>query len=216
MMYFIPGCDVRKNHPIAVRNACMYFNEKNIPEGPCCRKDLSVLKKGDVLITECTQCTLIFGERVPEAKQMTIYEYLLNEPGFAWPDYHGREMVLQDCWRMRDHSAMHAAIRRCLENMNIHAAELEHNREKADFCGVWLNNPAPADCIEKAPKTFAMLEQHRHLLGPLQQKEKMETYVRGLPQKETIVYCNGCEKGLRLGDGQPVHMAELLFNSHME
>lgn len=211
MIYYIPGCDVIRNHPDASNKARSYFRRKNIPEGPCCRKNLDRLKAGDTIIVNCTQCSLIFEERVPDVRILTLYEYLLSEPGFVWPDYHGRKMTLQDCRRMRSHPGVTEAVRKCIGNMNIEIHELEKNREKTDFCGVWLNNPAPADCIEAAPVLFAELQKYRHILSVQEQKEKMEDYVRQLPSGEAIVYCNGCEKGIRLGSGNPVHMIDLLF-----
>ncbi len=211
MMYYIPGCDVVRNHPEASAWARAYFRDKSIPEGPCCRKNLGQIKAGDTIVVNCTQCSLIFEERLPEVRILTLYEYLLNESDFRWPDYHHRVMTLQDCWRMRSHPDVTEAIRKCIGNMNIEIRELEKKRENADFCGVWLNNPAPADCIEAAPVLFADLQKYRHILSAEEQKEKMADYVRQLPSQETIVYCNGCEKGLRLGGGKPVHMIGLLF-----
>jgi hypothetical protein len=141
---------------------------------------------------------------------MSTYEYLLNE-NFAFRNFHDMTMTLQDCWRKRNDPVFRNAVRRCLKEMHVTVRELPHNNEHADFCGVWLNNPAPEDCINAAPGTFRELEKYRVLLSPQEQKEKMETYVRGLPEGKTAVYCNGCEKGIRLGGGDPVHMIEMLF-----
>lgn len=213
MIYYIPGCDVVRNHPEAGKRALEYMKAKGITEGPCCRKDLSVLKDGDTLIINCTQCSLIFAERVPEVKIISLYEYLLNETDYVWKDFHGENMTLQDCWRMRSNPVIHEAIRKCLANMNVNITELPKNREKADFCGVWLNNPAASDCVEVAPVTFAEMEKHRVLLSAEEQKQKMTEYVTKYKTDRTVVYCNGCEKGIRLGGGNPVHMIELLFGN---
>ena len=211
MYWYIPGCDVRKNHPEAIADAISWMEKKGIPEGPCCRKDLSMLKNGDTVIVDCTQCSLLFSERTPGIRIQTLYEFLLNDTEYVWKDYAGNRLVLQDCLRMKNDPVIHSAVRSCLEKMNIRITELEHNRDEADFCGVWLNNPPAEDCVRLAPGTFAELEKQRHILTLQEQKEKMETYVSALPGQPVAVYCNGCEKGIRLGGGTPVHMIELLF-----
>ena len=211
MFWYIPGCDVRRNHPKAIANAAAWMERKGIPEGPCCRKDLSMLRKGDTVIIDCTQCSLLFAERTPDVHIQTLYEFLLNDTDYVWKDHAGQSLVLQDCLRMKNDPVIHSAVRGCLEKMNIQITELEHNREEADFCGVWLNSPAAEDCVQLAPKTFAALEKQRHILTAEEQKKKMETYVSSLPGQSVAVYCNGCEKGIRLGGGTPVHMIELLF-----
>lgn len=213
MIYYIPGCDVLRNHPEAGKCALDYMKKKGISEGPCCRKDLSSLKDGDTLITNCTQCNLIFAERVPKVKIISLYEYLLNESDYEWKDFHGETMTLQDCWRMRHNPSIHDAVRKCLSSMNVTVTELPKNREEADFCGVWLNSPPAPDCVEVAPETFAELEKHRVILTPEEQKRRMTEYVTQLHTERTIVYCNGCEKGIRLGGGNPLHMIEMLFGN---
>ena len=212
MIYYIPGCDVNRNHPEAGHRALAYMEEKGVPEGRCCRKKIDYLKDGDTLVTDCTQCNLIFAERVPSVHIISLYEFVLQDPRFFWKDHHGEAMTLQDCWRTRNDPVIQDAVRECLWHMNISVTELENSHEKADFCGVWLNNPAPEDCVRAAPKTFRMLEEYRTILSPEEQKAKMEAYVREhIHTERTAVYCNGCEKGLRLGGAEPVHMIELLF-----
>ena len=213
MIWYVPGCDVSRNHPEASARAAAYMQAKGIPLGPCCRKDVSFVKDGDTLVINCTQCALIFAERLPNTKLLSMYEYLLGDGDFAWPERQGETMVLQDCLRTRQNKAMQDAVRQCLANMHVNVIEAEHNRQASDFCGVWLNNPAASDCVEAAPETFARLEKQRVLLSKDAQKAKMEAYVAAAPTEKIIVYCNGCEKGIRLGNGKPVHMIELLFGS---
>ena len=77
-------------------------------------------------------------------------------------------------------------------------------------CGVWYNNPPATDCVELAPVTFAMPEELRELLSPEAQKEKMEVWVKQYTTEKIAVYCSGCEKGLRPGGAEPVHLIELI------
>ena len=213
MIYYIPGCDFRRRHREASDAAIRYMNTKGIPLGACCRKDIDYLKPGDTLVINCTQCRLIFSERVPDVNIVSLYEYVLSDPSFPWPDRHGERLALQDCFRERNDPVLHDAVRRCLANMNVRITELPENRSDVSFCGVWLNNPPAEDCVQCAPQTFARLEQYRHLLSAEEQKAKMEAYVTSLPEEKTAVYCNGCEKGILLGGGHPVHMVQLLFEN---
>ena len=43
-----------------------------------------------------------------------------------------------------------------------------------------------------------------------EQKAKMEAYAKNWPTQEVVIYCNGCERGVRLTDKTPRHMVELL------
>ena len=210
MLRYLPGCDVTALHPQAIAVIQKYMSEKGFSNLQCCRKDISSLQDGDILIMNCTQCQMIMAERAPEVRRLSLYEYLLTEPDWKWPDYQGVTMPLQDCWRMRDNPALHKAVRECLERMHIRVIEMEDNKEKSTFCGVWMNNPAVEECVHAAPETFARLESYRCLLSEDAQRLKMQEYVKRFENNEVIVYCNGCEKGIRLGGKKPVHLLDLI------
>lgn len=209
MYYYIPGCDVRRNHPAAISKLEKYMNSKGIHTAECCRKDLSFLREEDVIIENCTLCELMLAERTDTESFISLYEYLLKDD-FAWPDYQGITLTLQDCFRTRNNASIQEAVRRCLKLMNINVIETAENRSETEFCGVWLNNPPAHDCVQLAPKTFDELDHYRHLLTSGEQKEKMEKWVRQYETEKVAVYCNGCERGIRLGGGNPVHMVELI------
>ena len=209
MIYYVPGCDFNRNHPEEGRKIKEFILSRNVKLGQCCRKEIDYLKKGDTLITNCTLCDMMFAERCPDMHVISTYEYLLNE-SFHWPDYHGEMITLQDCWRARNNPSIQEAVRKCLANMNIRIVEMEENRQNSMYCGVWLNNPAAEDCVMLAPKTFKDLDTYRKLLSAQKQKDKMETWVQQYTTERIAVYCNGCEKGIRLGGGSPVHLIELL------
>jgi hypothetical protein len=209
MKYYLPGCDVRRNHPEASAKMVKFIKSKGIEIAQCCRKDLSFLKEGDSIIENCTLCELMLKERVPSIPFQSLYEYLLTTD-FEWPDHHGEEMVIQDCFRVRDNPALHNAVREALKRMNVQIIEAENNREKSEYCGVWLNNPPAADCVELAPDTFTELEKYRNILTEQEQEEKMTEHVKQYHGKPAAVYCNGCEKGIKLGKGNPIHIIELV------
>lgn len=209
MKYYIPGCDVRRRHPDEVHKMEMWMNSHGIETAACCRKDLSFLKDGDMIIENCTLCELMLKERVPHIPFMSLYEFL-DGIDFEWPDYHGMAVTLQDCRRVQENKALHEAVRNIMRKMNIQIIEMEENREKSQYCGVWYNNPPATDCVQLAPVTFAKLEEQRELLSPEAQKEKMEARVKLYTTEKVAVYCNGCEKGLLIGGIRPVHLIELI------
>ena len=94
--------------------------------------------------------------------------------------------------------------------MNIQYLEMPENRGNSCFCGVWLNNPPAPDLSAVTPFLYETLESHRHILPPEKQKALMEEWVKQYATEETVTYCNGCERGIRLGGGHPLAMIELL------
>jgi hypothetical protein len=214
MDYAIVGCDYAARHPeVGARIRAYYEVREDICLLPCCRKDLSVLQPGDTVTVGCTLCDLMLAERVPFVKLHSIYRLLLEDEGFAWPDHSGREVTLQDCWRVRHDTLLQDDVRSCLARMNVRWHELPEHREGTTFCGTWLNNPPAPDCVELAPRTFARLEGMRELLSPDEQEARMRSWCEQYPTDEVTVYCNGCERGVALGGRRPVQVLELLFPS---
>lgn len=187
-----------------------YMKEQGAKIAPCCKFDVGYLNDGDIVVQNCTQCDFILKERCPQIVVTSLYEFVLRDPKFCWGDLNGKRITVQDCFRTRDDAGLQEAVRRCLRNMNAEVIEAEENHEETGYCGIWLNNPAAPDCAAVAPKTFERLEEYRVLLSPEDQKSKMENWVTQYTTEKVAVYCNGCEKGLRLGGLDPYHMIELL------
>jgi hypothetical protein len=212
MNYAIVGCDYAARHPeVGVCIRSYYEARHDTHLLPCCRKDLSVLQSGDTVTAGCTLCDLMLAERVPHVRRRSIYRLLLEDEGFAWPDYAGREMALQDCWRMRHDARLQDDVRACLTRMNVRWHELSERREGTTFCGTWLNNPPVPDCVELAPRTFSRLEEVREMLSPKEQEARMRSWCERYPTDEVAVYCNGCERGVALGGQRPVQVLEPLL-----
>ena len=119
-------------------------------------------------------------------------------------------ITVQDCWRTRNNRPLQDAVRECLRQMHFTVREVAENYENTRFCGVWLNNPAAPDLSAVTPELTAYLDQYRIILTPAEQQERMKEWVSQYDTDYTAVYCNGCERGIRLGGGHPVHMIELL------
>ena len=210
MLYYLPGCTTNRNHKQAGRKLLNYMRSQGAKIAKCCKLDVDYYRDGDVVVQTCTQCGLILRERRPNLRVVSIYEFLVGHPGFPFPDFRGKQFTLQDCFRTRQDVPLQDAVRQGLRKMNVDLVEAKENRSDTKFCGVWLNNPADKQCASLAPKTFGALEPYRKLLPPEEQKAAMTEWVKQYATEEVVVYCNGCENGLRLGGGKPVHLIELL------
>ena len=211
MLHYLPGCDVKKNHPQALLAIEKYMQEKGAIIDQCCRNKDKFLEDNDIIVHNCTLCHLVLEETYPHTQIMSLYEYILKDEHFPWVDHHGESITIQDCWRTRKNSALQTAIRPCLKKMNYTIVEMEENYDKTKYCGVWLNNPPAKDCVEIAPKTFHdIIENHLHLLSQEEQVRQMQQWCQHYTTQQIAVYCNGCEKGIKLGGKQPIHMVELL------
>ncbi len=211
MLHYLPGCDVRTNHSQAVEKMERYMEAQGAHVERCCRTKEKFLVPGDTIVNNCTMCDLILRETHPDNEGHSLYEFVLQDEKFPWNDHSGKKIIVQDCWRTRENLALQKAIRECLARMNYTVIEMENNFDKADFCGVWRNNTPAKICIEVAPKTFsAIIENHIRIMPVEKQVEMMKEQVSRYGNEDVLVYCNGCEKGLKLGGGNPIHMIELL------
>ena len=210
MLYYLPGCGTNRNHTAAGRKLVDYMRARGAKLSKCCKLDVGYYRDGDAVVQNCTQCSFMLKERCPQVTVTSLYEFVLSDPDFRWADFGGKRMTLQDCFRMRDDAPFHEAVRQCLKKMNVDVVELEENRADAKFCGVWLHEPADPRCAAVAPKSFKALEAHRKLWSEEEKKAAMRDRVRRCTTDEVVVYCNGCERGLRIGEGRPVHLLELL------
>ncbi|MCR4724424.1 MAG: hypothetical protein K5772_03190 [Clostridia bacterium] len=210
MLYYLPGCDLNRNHPEAGKKMQEYMKMRGAAIAPCCKFDLSSIEKGAVLVQNCTQCDLVLHERRPDLTILSTYEFVLNDAAFPWADFGGKSVTIQDCFRTRENASLQHAVRECLRRSNVRFTEAPNNHRETTYCGVWLNNPADPVVAAVAPRTFEELAVYRHVLTPQEQKESMEAQVKSYETQTVAVYCNGCEKGLRLGGGDPLHLIEVL------
>lgn len=211
MLHYLPGCDVRKNHPEAIDKLQHYMENQGIIIDRCCRVKDKFLKATDTIIHNCTLCQLILNETYPDNECLSLYEFILEDPDFPWINHQEDRITIQDCWRTRNNLALQLAVRECLKRMNYTIIEMEENYSKTTYCGVWLNNPMANDCVELAPKTFSKITKNDlNLLSLEDQNKRMKQWVQQYTTKQILVYCNGCEKGIKLGDKHPTHLIELL------
>lgn len=210
MIHYLPGCDVRKNHPQAIEKLTNYMKNQGALIDTCCRNKEDFLKENDVLVQNCTLCQLLIQEKYPQVTCLSTYEYILQDTHFPWPNHQGEMIAIQDCLRTKENRTFQEAIRKCLLKMNYTIIELEDAYEKTNFDGIWIYNEPAVICKEIAPKTMKRLkENYFQFLSPELQEQKMKEWVKHYTS-DVLVYCNGCEKGLKMGGIQPIHIVELL------
>lgn len=155
----------------------------------------------------------VFTAKYPQLSKK-IQDYVASSSDFSFPDYSGLLVTIQDCWRMRDRSATHDAVRSILSKMNIEYVEIPMNREKADFCGTFLYRPQ----VERNPK-LAPKHYKEHIDGlflPHTEEEQirlMQEYCKQYETDMVVCYCHYCLEGLLAGGVNGKHIAELLFET---
>ena len=153
--YFFPGCKNSQKNPAGMDALKKYLAERFgvVPCG-CCSVDHALPKSGDTALYQCPTCGLILVESSSAGNVRSVYELLLEDDRFPWPDLGGEEMTVQDCWRSRKNRGFLDAVRACLKMINVRAVELENNYERADFCGPALYRGPNERYPRLAPKSL--------------------------------------------------------------
>lgn len=173
-----------------------------------------VFSGDDAIWSLCPNCMNITEEWRKLEQVHSLWEWIDADENFRFPDHTGMRVTVQDCWRMRDRSATHDAVRSLLSKMNIEYAEIPLNREKADFCGTSLYRPQVARNPELAPIHYG--EQAKGLFGEHTEEEQiqiMKEYCKQYQTDTVVCYCHYCLVGLLAGGVNGIHMAELVFGT---
>lgn len=211
MLHYLPGCDVRKNHPQAIDKLEKYMLQKGAVIDKCCRTKKKLLEENDIMVTNCTMCYLVMEETHYQNRNISLYEYILKDKDFTWVDHHGEIITLQDCWRTRNNKNLQDAIRNCLKKMNFKIVETTPNRQNTQYDGIWKNNKIDDILLDVAPQTFQHILLHDIQLVSLERQEKMmKEWGKQYQTDKVAVYCNACEKGLKMGGIEPIHLVELI------
>ena len=214
MFVYFPSCKFTRACPETSKVIQRALRERyGMETDGCCRPGHKALAPGDTAVTVCHTCAAIIRENVPEAAQQNLVEFLAEEPDFPFPDLHGEEIALQDCWRVREQPALHRAARTVLEKMNARVVELPENRESASFCGTFRYSPLLPGNLDLAPRYFQRVQAQLELLPAEEQQRRLEEYCAALPANRTACYCNSCLTGLRQGGTRSVHLLELAFGT---
>lgn len=212
MTYYFPGCKYTAHSPAQSKALQEYLARRHgVETVGCCSLDHKVPQPGDRALFVCPTCAAILEESaLPGVEVTSIYEYLLEDPSFPWPDYGGERLTIQDCWRTFDHRAMQEAIRAILSRMNIDAVELPNSFERADFCGA-TRFQVPSPRYEKlCPRRLVEHGDFRPL-PPEEQRRLMEENGKNYTTHRVICYCTGCMTGVEMGGHTPLHLMDLIM-----
>jgi hypothetical protein len=160
----------------------------------------------------CHNCNNIIGEMYPETEVYSLWELIDADRDFVFPDLHGMQAVIQDCWRSKDRIGEQKAVRSILDKMNVRWTEAPHNYGESDFCGTSLYRPQPPRNPKLAPKHY--VEGAAGLFVPHTEEEQraiMEEYCSHYAYNTVICYCHYCLEGLLAGGKDGRHIAGLLF-----
>ena len=167
---------------------------------------------GSTLVSICHNCSAIFEEYRHEYRRLSLWELIIQDESFQFPDYHHEKMTVQDCWRSRENRQEQEAVRLLMKKMNIEIVELEQNYEQTEFCGISLYQPQPPRNPIRAPKRFK--DRAQGLFKPHTDEEKkniMQLYCNQFNTNKAVAYCHYCIDGLNIGGVEGIHLARLLF-----
>ena len=211
---FFPSCKVKVAYPEASQKMAEYVvNRCGMTITGCCRGSLQLLTEEDTAVCICNTCSAFCDESASAKKVISIWEIILADRQFPFPDYKGEEMTLQDCWRTYDKRPIQNAVRDLMQKMNIRVIELPDNYEKTRFCGISVLQPRPVYFDDFAPKRFRKVAPD-DLFQPYTDEERlkrMRVHSSGITTEKVACYCTACADGINLTDKKSVHMMELLF-----
>lgn len=210
---FLPSCKVKAKYRDASKKLQKYLETKeSVSTVGCCKVFCNKLTKEDTAVVICNNCAAIMEESSSAQKIEFVWEIIVNDPEFQFPDYHGERMTIQDCWRAYDKRSVQDAIRSILHKMNIDVIELEDNYEQTKFCGADLLEPCTD--IEKkfAPKRY--VENGADMYHPIPKEEEdiwLRNYCEQIETEKVVCYCMACLDGIQRGGKTAVHLLELIF-----
>ena len=212
MEVFYPSCNFARISPQAAKRMRQQMKAQMEVAG-CCLRDPRVLEEGDVGLYLCQSCR----EHVHGGSTESLWPWLLRQGDFEWPSYEGLSVVIQDCWRDREHPEVHEAVREALDRLGVAWAEPEDARERATFCGTRHVEPRTErqrELMADHPDPYVrkMPEEVQAELMAERVRELEAAAPDGAPFL-ALTYCNACTLGLKLGGAPVVHLGELVMGT---
>jgi len=167
---------------------------------------------GDTVYSICHNCSNIIEETNPGVNVKSLWELILSDKSFPYPDHSGMSAVIQDCWRSKERSDEQNAVRELLGKMNIAFLETSPNLQDTDFCGTSLYRAQPSRNPAIAPRHYRDNIDGKFIPHTEEeQKAIMQSYCSRFEGKTAVCYCHYCLEGLLVGDADAKHIAQLLF-----
>ena len=214
---FFPSCKTKLYYPEACEKLLAYMTTVNPVDQviDCCLNERAFLTSEDTAVVICNTCTAFIDESSNVGQTISVWEVIDADPDFAFPDYQGQEITIQDCWRVAGKHEVHDAIRSLLKKMNITAVELPENRDDCMFCGVTLHEPLGEYFLKSAPARFSKGVEDGLFVACSEEEcaNIMKEYVDKIQTSAVVSYCIGCDqRGLALTGIDSRSMMELIFN----
>lgn len=208
MKYFV-SCKINAAFPKQDAKLMAYLQDHgNIGSVGCCREKEQLALHESALVI-CHTCASILEESGHAGNISYVWEYIDKDSDFIFPDYHGEEITLQDCFMAKERTSAQEAVRSLLRKMNFKVVELQHNRQQTDFCGLRTQETLKAN-QELAPKHFC----EPGAITPLEaeaRKAYLTEYVKQYKTERVVTYCGACRMAMKQGGANVVHLLELLF-----
>lgn len=174
--------------------------------------DCAGFQAGDTVYSLCHNCSAILEETRPEVNVRSLWELILSDKSFSYPDFQKQSIFVQDCWRSKDRAAEQEAVRGLLKKMNLQVREMPQNHGETDFCGISLYRPAPVRNLKLAPNRFVKNAVGKfYVYTPEEQTKIMTEYCQPFQGKKIVDYCHYCQEGLELGGADAIHLGAVLF-----
>ena len=211
---YFPSCKFKAGYPGTSRKLAEYLDTRyGMAITGCCRENLQHLKEEDTAVCICNTCSAFCDESSNAREVVSIWEFLVKDMEFPFPDYGGEKIALQDCWRAYDKRVRQDSVRELMRKMNVRVVELPENYEKTRFCGTSVLQAPPAYYGDFAPKRFDKdaPDDFFRTYAEEDRVERMRSHFAAVATGRVACTCMACAEGIRLGGKKPVHVMELLF-----
>ncbi len=187
-----PGCALYlyKPHLITKLHYFLYKNYDVSEQLITCCRHTPDLPEDVTVINICPGCDKRYRENYDKPRTVSLWELLMNDDDFHFPDYHSKEMTIIDACPTRDQDRIHNAVRTVLERMNISVIEPSRTKRRSTCCGDTFYGKRSIDEVER------------------QMKMKAES----MPIDDIIVYCVSCCKSMFTGGKRPKYLIDLIFS----
>ena len=156
-IYFNPGCALSIYKPGMEQRIFDFLNrhfQETVMHKICCRHEPR-LEKGYLIINVCAGCDRRLSSLYEGISTISVWEIIDGLDSFAYPDYRGIQMSVQDACPVREKPQVHQAVRSLLKKMNIKIVETRLNGTHSVCCGDDLYPNLPVVKIHRHMKKRA-------------------------------------------------------------
>ena len=95
MYVYFPSCNFRRIFPETAAKVETWLNTReDLRIAGCCHVTGCTLRPGDVPVTVCMSCMHMLTEEHPDLRHLNLFEYLLAQEDFPWPDLSGQAFTV--------------------------------------------------------------------------------------------------------------------------